>query len=213
TLEMEEFQSCIYFPKSIEAILRKLKNFNEPFDNTTMQFILTKDLVNVWKGILHDNLKSLSNIEELVFIEMLDLKPSEQMNETPEKTIELPISTPAKIIASQILTGNRNVIEDIHIKCHSSTYDNNLTLGVEFRQIQGILWINVLIETFEILISSEEYYMETNVLLLKCIHKIILMDTIETVQRRSLTCFNDSLKKLQEQIDKFLKKLCNEDTK
>ncbi|CAG8815982.1 9813_t:CDS:2, partial [Cetraspora pellucida] len=291
TLEMKEFQSCAYFSSSVQAILQKLKGFNDPPDKTTIQFILTKDLVDAWEGvklilsvidqniilrnfferdlniiqILYDNLQSSSNIDESVFIELLgcleilldkigsqfwdhiscshllffqslfttyssirsnplsskklygifikflqklrqtfpDIEPSERLEETASE----------KTITMSILTESQNIIEDIYIKWHSSIYDNGSILST---QLRGILWINVLIETFEILISSDEYYVEMNVLLFKCIHKIALMDIIEMGRHHDnvqLTFFIDLLNKLREQIDRFLKKLCNEDSK
>ncbi|RIB10959.1 SEN1 N terminal-domain-containing protein [Gigaspora rosea] len=289
-LDMKEFQSC-NFTSSIQAILQKLKGLDNPPDKASIQFILTKDLAEAWKGvklilsvmdqntilrsfferdlniilILCDFLQSFSNIKEPIFIEILGCleilidkfgfqfwynisyptipffqslftaRSSIRTNSSSSKKLDgifikfllklrqiipnrdikpLEETASEETIMMTILAENQNVIEDIYIECHSSSYlVDNSRLNL---QLRGLLWSNVIIDMFEGLILFDEYYAEKNVRLLKCIHKIILMDMIETgrhLDKDLLAFFNDSLTKLQKLMNRFLKKLYEKDSR
>ncbi|CAG8547661.1 13934_t:CDS:2 [Cetraspora pellucida] len=161
TLEMEVFQKYNYFTTSIEAILQKLKDFNKSSRKDTMQFILTKDLVNAWEKSYFGVIFAFAIWLEFntFLLSLLNFTKFQLLNHRNSwnQLLRNHSVTPAKTMTTQILTGSQS---DIYNKCRSSTYDNNSTLSVRLRQIRGI---NILIETFENLISSKEYCVETSV--------------------------------------------------
>ncbi|CAG8540311.1 8284_t:CDS:2, partial [Dentiscutata erythropus] len=117
-------------------------------------------------------------------------------------------------ILMAILDENQDAMEEMYIECHSSSYlVNNSRLNL---QLRGSLWNSVITYMFEDLISSDEYCAEMNVILLKYIRKIILMDIIRPgrhLDKDQLAFFNDSLMKLQKLINRFLRKFYKEDSK